>query len=277
MLLESLENERSYQVIDDNLVHPKSNLTISVRYKEFQFSNKQKSNQKISSSYQERISFSIRYRRPAIDKRTGRVRNADDLETSCDNEDRLDLIGDLNYIKSNEYLNHSINQFTKTTPSSSAHNNKKCAIADESGSNCVQFHSLELRNAIGRATLTMAQTAFNPNMIIRENSDEAVSSSMLESVVAGDSVKSMSISHANPNQQSPINIFFYLLNASASSSLTSWQIKVQLIEIRNLFGNNKNIYSMVSIGDQTFKSSIKSVDKLRFNEVKNTILSLYYL
>lgn len=110
----------------------------------------------------------------------------------------------------------------------------------------------------------MAQTAFNPNMIIRESSEDVSSSG-----VENGSVKSISASvvPSNPSQQRPINLFFYLLNSNCSSNLTSWQVKVQLIEIRNLFGNNKNVYCTVRIADQMFKSSIKSIDKLRFNEV----------
>lgn len=108
----------------------------------------------------------------------------------------------------------------------------------------------------------MAQTAFNPNMIIRDSSDEGISS-QTEST----SAKSILASQANSNQQNPINIFFYLLHSNALSDITSWQVKVQLIEIKNLFGNNKNVYCTVKIGDQMFRSSTKSVDKMRFNEV----------
>jgi hypothetical protein len=179
-----------------------------------------------------------------LDKKTGRLKDSrDNLEKS---ENTLDLSDDLRYLNQKDYLHHSMNETLKNE-----------SLMDRTISN--NYSNLIIKNAIGRATLSLAQLAFNPNMIIKESSDDS------SSVIVDDlSLKSSSL---NLNQQSPINIFFYLLNNNLFTKITSWQIKVQLIEIKNIFGNNKNVYCTVRIGDQLFKSSLKSVDKLRFNEV----------
>src|SRR5579883_1748520 len=114
--------------------------------------------------------------------------------------------------------------------------------------------SLFIRNAISRATLTMAQMAYNQNKIIRENSEEVGKTEVALSHADSISIKSGSPSHMMVNRanlsDSPLSVFFYLLgnNSSVSNAVTSWLVKIQLIEIKNLFGNNKNsVYCKVRI------------------------------
>ena len=118
----------------------------------------------------------------------------------------------------------------------------------------------------------MAQMAFNPNMIIPENNstptplpNETSSSQILNS--NNTSLTSNNLTDEANSLNNPISIFSNLLDRSALTSITSWQVKINLIEIRNLFGNHKKVYCVVKIADQMFKSSARTMDKLRFNEV----------
>lgn len=112
-----------------------------------------------------------------------------------------------------------------------------------------------LKNAIGQATISLAQTAFNPNMILSNEEDTRTNLNKL-------------------NNQS--NLFkntksIYLLNDLAnklkSNRLNSWQVRVQLIELKHILGHNENVYCTVQIANQTFKSSVKPVENLKFNDV----------
>jgi hypothetical protein len=48
-------------------------------------------------------------------------------------------------------------------------------------------------------------------------------------------------------------------------SLT-WQIRVRIIEIKNLIGSNQqNVYCLVQIGEHSFKAVSRHIDKLQFN------------
>jgi len=48
-------------------------------------------------------------------------------------------------------------------------------------------------------------------------------------------------------------------------SLT-WQIRVRIIEIKNLIGSNQqNVYCLVQIGEHSFKTVSRHIDKLQFN------------
>jgi hypothetical protein len=48
-------------------------------------------------------------------------------------------------------------------------------------------------------------------------------------------------------------------------SLT-WQIRVRIIEIKNLIGSNQqNVYCLVQIGEHCFKTVSRHIDKLQFN------------
>jgi hypothetical protein len=112
-----------------------------------------------------------------------------------------------------------------------------------------------LKNAIGQATISLAQTAFNPNMILSNEEDTRSGLNKL-------------------NNQS--NLFkstksIYLLNDLAnklkSNRLNSWQVRVQLIELKHILGHNENVYCTVQIANQMFKSSVKPVENLKFNDV----------
>jgi hypothetical protein len=131
----------------------------------------------------------------------------------------------------------------------------------------------------------MAQMAFNPNMIIPENNstptplpNETSSSQILNS--NNTSLASNNLTDEANSLNNPISIFSNLLDRSALTSITSWQVKINLIEIRNLFGNHKNVYCVVKIADQMFKSSARTMDKLRFNEVQlrlnSSVLNFIY-
>ena len=54
------------------------------------------------------------------------------------------------------------------------------------------------------------------------------------------------------NNQNLTNLYNKLVNKNLNPKMTSWQIKVQLIEIKNLFGNNKSVYCLVKIDNQVF-------------------------
>lgn len=128
-----------------------------------------------------------------------------------------------------------------------------------------QSNTIMLKNAIGRATISLAQMAFNPNMILTKKPNPEDQNS---SGPSDDDLSSKRNNQDYQNQMITLDLVNQLLKDDKTSKVTSWLVKIQLLEIKHLMGTYRNIYCTVKIGDQLFKSSVKSVDKPRFNEVK---------
>jgi hypothetical protein len=142
--------------------------------------------------------------------------------------------------------------------------------------------SAELKEAIGKATITLAQLAYNPNLIIN-NSDSVLSTSKtstsanstkkrnrLERRFEAEVINELSILDGfsfDKYADEKKCLIPHLLTKNLNNKLTTWQVRVHLIELKHILGNNENIYCAIQIGSQTFYSSVKSVDKLKFNEV----------
>ena len=65
------------------------------------------------------------------------------------------------------------------------------------------------------------------------------------------------------NSQCLLNQYF---NLEVDEVITSWQITVNLLEIKNLIGVNETVFCVVDINDKKFTTKEKHIDKLRFDE-----------
>jgi hypothetical protein len=75
------------------------------------------------------------------------------------------------------------------------------------------------------------------------------------------------------------NFLGQLFYTEQDEKITSWQVKVRIIEIKHLIGISESVYCIVEIGDQKFRTKEKSIDNLDFNnedEVKKTSLFIFY-
>lgn len=61
-----------------------------------------------------------------------------------------------------------------------------------------------------------------------------------------------------------MNQFFKTENIYNEESI-SWQIRVRIIEIKNLTGSNQNVFCVIQIGDNIFRTKQRHIDKLQFN------------
>jgi hypothetical protein len=59
-----------------------------------------------------------------------------------------------------------------------------------------------------------------------------------------------------------LNQLFY--SEYDNEKITSWQIRIRLIEIKNLIGINETVYCIIEIGDKKFKTKEKYIDNLQF-------------
>ena len=145
-----------------------------------------------------------------------------------------------------------------------------------------------LQNAIGRATLSIAQTAYNPNMIIpdpststRNNETAAVVSKKEAPKPAAAAPDHEDFLLAMQNQynqrknnssssNNPRSLVKQILSSKLNNKITSWQIRVRVVELKYILGKlNDHIYFCVDIGNEQFKSSVKTLDNLYFDEVFN--------
>jgi hypothetical protein len=117
-----------------------------------------------------------------------------------------------------------------------------------------------LKNAVGNAIMLLAQTGLNPN-------------SILDSSLTANGAISKEIELTNSTLlDTPLipNYFSQILQASKLyNKITSWVVRVDLIEIKNLVGSNENVFCIIEIGDQKYKTSVKQFDKLIYNEVNS--------
>lgn len=51
--------------------------------------------------------------------------------------------------------------------------------------------------------------------------------------------------------------------------LTSWQVTLNILEIKNLIGVNEKVYCVVEIGDKKFTTKERHIDKMQFGEDDN--------
>ena len=66
------------------------------------------------------------------------------------------------------------------------------------------------------------------------------------------------------NSHSFLDQIFYT-NPNADK-ITSWQIRVKIIELRHLVGSNETVYCLVEIADQKFRTKEKRIDDLHFKD-----------
>jgi hypothetical protein len=61
------------------------------------------------------------------------------------------------------------------------------------------------------------------------------------------------------------NLLAQLFYTEQDERIASWQVKIRIVEIKHLVGINENVYCVVEIGDQRFKTKERSIDNLDFN------------
>ena len=194
----------------------------------------------------EKIRFQLKYREPVEKKIDGlhiRVIEELDEDKNSNLNNMLDVESDLLNLEELDFMN--MNSDFNTSQETSL-KNKNQALSS----------SLCLKNAIGKATLSLAQVAYNPNFILNDEmiKDEEFINEMLK----------------NLSDSKGLRMDKYvsqLLCKRQSNRLTSWQVRVNLIEIRHLLGTNKEVYCIINIGNQVFKSNTKPIDKLKYLEV----------
>lgn len=195
----------------------------------------------------EKIRFQLKYREPVEKKIDGlhiRVIEELDEDKNSNLNNMLDVESDLLNLEELDFMN--MNSDFNTSHQETSLKNKNQALSS----------SLCLKNAIGKATLSLAQVAYNPNFILNDEmiKDEEFINEMLK----------------NLSDSKGLRMDKYvsqLLCKRQSNRLTSWQVRVNLIEIRHLLGTNKEVYCIINIGNQVFKSNTKPIDKLKYLEV----------
>lgn len=75
------------------------------------------------------------------------------------------------------------------------------------------------------------------------------------------------------NLHNLLNQIFY---ADLNEKITSWQVRVRIIELKHLIGINETVYCVVEIGDQKFRTKEKHIDNLLFNDDDEVRLSSYF-
>lgn len=67
-------------------------------------------------------------------------------------------------------------------------------------------------------------------------------------------------SYGNSNELGEINLpnfLSQLFYTDLNEKITSWQVRVRIIELKHLVGINENVYCIVEIGDKKFKTKRK--------------------
>lgn len=199
-----------------------------------------------------KISFELSYNRPIIESKSGRlikIENINDLDLNLEND--LE-INHLDLVYQNLDIIDELDELDEIMHENAGKNNQEHVFDGQD----------LLRNAIGKATISLAQTAFNPNMILNENDDKIFKKNNLENLIVNNREQ-----EELKNQKNLKNYLHSSLYANMNKKSNSWQIRVNIIELKYLHGNNENVYCLVEIGDQSFKTSVKKIDFLKFNEV----------
>lgn len=238
MLLESLKQTEDILEINDFLSNPKTNHVQA-----------------------EKIKFTLKYSHPVLEKKTGCVRELDRVSVESFSK-KLDVKNDLIYLEEIDFMSTTINSANGFLSNYDNTNFSQNTI-NNSGKKMRNQSTVSLKNAIGRSTLTLAQLAFNPNNILNDEvllvSDDSLTENNSETVLNDSLLMNQDVKE----------LITQIIGKKISHKLNSWIIRVQLIEIKHLLGNEKNVYCTVRIGNQLFKTSVKPIDKLRFNEVCN--------
>ena len=236
MLLECLQ-ENKLIAIDDHMVDPKTN-----------------------SFLEEKINFIIRYTTPHLDKDLSkRLQNktsilVDNLSLNSEkdlNIEQLEMVSqNLDKMDEIQKVEEQLKLVSLGGQQSPTHVRPKSMIDLSSG----DF----LQNAIGKATLSLAQVAFNPNMIIEDKSQCIF-------VTKEDEDKDL---HELKEQEKNLKSYFEQTRfKNKDKEITSWQIRVNIIELKHILGNNEHIFCTVEYEDQLFKTKTMPIDCLKFNEL----------
>ena len=73
------------------------------------------------------------------------------------------------------------------------------------------------------------------------------------------------------NRYNLLNQFFRF--EQFNEKITSWQVRVKIIELKNLVGTNETVYCEVEIGDYKFRTREKSIDYLNFSNEEDEVFS----
>jgi hypothetical protein len=68
------------------------------------------------------------------------------------------------------------------------------------------------------------------------------------------------------NEVNPINFLSELFESESNEKITSWQVRVRIIELKHLSGSNETVYCVVQIGDSRYRTKEKTFDNLLFSD-----------
>lgn len=250
MLLEYLKEDKEIN-IDDFMVDPKTNSLIcekilfTLKYTKPQYENGKKSAEPklgagLNENKNENAANSIDDNFSLISEKD---LNLEQLEMVIQNLDKIDDINKVQDKKSMFSLNGSLS--TPTTPKA------KSTIDLKSD----DF----LTNAIGKATLSLAQVAFNPNMIIEDkNQSQSIFMTDDENIEV----------EQKEHEKNLINYMEQTRFKNKDKEVKSWQIRVNIIELKHILGNNEQVFCTIEYGNQElFKTKAMPIDCLKFNEL----------
>lgn len=137
--------------------------------------------------------------------------------------------------------------------------------------NYVQSNN-KLAEAIGKATLTMAQITYNPSLIINDDAENGKKSKEGSKKTNYDDSVLSRLGHLENFRLDEYSdktkcLVPYLLTKNLNNKLHTWQVKVNLIELKFILGTDEDVFCVVEIGPYRFQSRTKHIDRLKFNEV----------
>jgi hypothetical protein len=287
MLLDSLKSEKIIQ-IDDVLINSKTNQTLNERIKFTLIYCKPELDKQTG-----------RVKEEVCRKKFLSMSNVLDVTSEIENLEEISFMNQS--IKRNKMNNQSIKN-TSNNKALDKFYRKACnSIASLSKSTSKSTYDLNydlvtsgnMAEAIYKSCITLARLSFFPGLDAEKDMEEEVKGSKRlrerrksHTSLSGDTRDTFSklssddftfdkykdnnknrsnIVNLNNSSKSPI--VPQLLTPQLNNKITSWQIRLNLIEIKHLLGNNENVYCSIQIGHQSFTSSVKPIDRLKFNEV----------
>ena len=220
---------------------------------------------KTSTLTSDKIKFTLKYTKPKIQIENAihsvsmqQIANADDFveNLSLDSEkdlnfDQLEMVNQ-NLDKIDEIQIVEEHMMNNTWPHAKTGHHKKLKRKNVFDVRTEEF----MKNAIGKATISLAQTAFNPNMIISDKSDGLFADDHDD-----DTEEQME------NEKNLKNYLEQTRFRNKNKTITSWLVRVNFIELKHILGNNEHLYCIIEIDDQLFRTKTLPIDCLKFNEL----------
>ncbi len=249
MLLECLQ-ENDVITIDDFMVDPKTNSLINEKIY-FTLKYTQPQNEKDSKDGKPTVEKSKANVTTSIDDNFSLISendlNLDQLEMVIQNLDKID---DIQKAEEHTRFLSSSGRQTPTTPTTPVRPKVMVDLRSE------DF----LKNAVGKATLSLAQVAFNPNMIIQDNQNIFMPED--------DDRDDLDEKEQKEHEKNLKNYIEQARFKNKEKEVTSWQIRVNIIELKHILGNNEQVFCTIEYGDQElFKTKTMPIDCLKFNEL----------